>query len=730
MSAVFLKLLNMSITAGWLILTVMLVRTLFKRIPKWIMCLLWALVAVRLVIPFSLKSTLSLIPSSETIPHDIALMSDPVIDSGIREINEIVNPIITESFTPELSNSVNPLQIVIYIASLIWITGIAMLLIHALISYIRLKKSVSGSIDIGDRLMICDDITTPFILGLFRPMIYIPSYLEGETLRYVISHENAHLSRRDHWWKPLGYLILTVYWFNPLCWLAYIFLCKDIEAACDEVVISNMDRNSIAGYSQALLDCSIHRRMIAACPLAFGENDVKHRIKGILNYRKPTFWIIMIAVSACVIVAVCLMTDPFSSGSLNGKLADSMDAAIADRYSVIHTDWRYDATDYSVLSVSKDKNMTTVYAWVLYQTYVYEDGQAKLETGSHIPTVITFDTSGTDSDPSVYKVTEYWEPRDGDYFTEDIQSKFPRLLWRKASDPRRTFAQQERNCLKNAQEYFRGIPRSESDSDNVDPQYEACAFIVYRNGHYNIGVEIHTNYRNPKGQILIDESEFKGMVTVLNDDPTDGKYYRKSKSFSNDFKEWNTVAISEEDLDKVIDIMKDHVYHLYLVDPEWNFPSIDIETRLDVVVDIEDYPGSNAETVVLGKGSLVLPLREIYFISHDFDPDDHRYVELAAPEGTDVIAAYSGKVGSMDYIDKKGYYVIIEQDNVVQIWYSHMTSLSVSTGDTVKQGDVIGTIGSTGDGRDPSLEFRVFVPKIGLWENQIDPTLLLPDIDQ
>jgi beta-lactamase regulating signal transducer with metallopeptidase domain len=657
-------------------------------------------------------------------------MPDPVINSGISEINEIVNPIITESFAPELSNSVNPLQIVIYIASLIWITGIAVLLIHALISYIRLKKSVSGSVDIGDRLMICDDITTPFILGLFRPMIYIPSSLEGETLRYVISHENAHLSRRDHWWKPLGYLILTVYWFNPLCWLAYIFLCKDIEAACDEVVISNMDRNSIAGYSQALLDCSIHRRMIAACPLAFGENDVKNRIKGILNYRKPTFWIIMIAVSACVIVAVCLMTDPFSSGSLNGKLADSMDAAIADRYSVTHTDWRYDATDYSVLSVSKDKNTTTVYTWVLYQTYVYEDGQAKLETGSHIPTVITFDTSGTDSDPSVYKVTEYWEPRDGDYFTEDIQSKFPRLLWRKASDPRRTFVQQERNCLKNAQEYFRGIPRSESDSDNVDPQYEACAFIVYRNGHYNIGVEIHTNYRNPKGQILIDESEFKGMVTVLNDDPTDGKYYRKSKSFSNDFKEWNTVAISEEDLDKVIDIMKDHVYHLYLVDPEWNFPSIDIETRLDVVVDIEDYPGSNAETVVLGKGSLVLPLREIYFISHDFDPDDHRYVELAAPEGTDVIAAYSGKVGSMDYIDKKGYYVIIEQDNIVQIWYSHMASLSVSTGDIVKQGDVIGTIGSTGDGRDPSLEFRVFVPRMGMLENQIDPKLLLPDIDQ
>ena len=220
---------------------------------------------------------------------------------------------IAESFTPVPTDSVNPLQIIIPIAAIVWIAGIVIMLAYALISYIKLKKTVSVCVPVGERILSCDEVKAPFILGVFRPVIYVPSSMSGETLDLVIRHETAHLQRHDHWWKPLGYLLLAIYWFNPLCWIAYILLSRDIEMACDEKVICDMNKDDIAAYSQALLDCSFPRRRITACPLAFGEVGVKERVKGVLNYKKPAFWIILIAVIACIVLAVCLMTDPFST---------------------------------------------------------------------------------------------------------------------------------------------------------------------------------------------------------------------------------------------------------------------------------------------------------------------------------------------------------------------------------------------------------------------------------
>ncbi|NLZ56184.1 MAG: hypothetical protein GX900_05930 [Clostridiaceae bacterium] len=313
MSAVFLKVLNMSITASWLILAVVVARLLMKKAPKWIACLLWAVVALRLIFPFSFESVLSLIPSIETIPPDIATLPKPAIDSGITIINKTINPIIKDSFSPNPVANVNPLQIVIDIASIIWVAGIVALLSYALISYLRLKKTVSASVAIRDRIMVCDEVKAPFILGVFRPRIYVPSSMGGETLEYVIDHEQAHLQRRDHWWKPLGYLLLTIYWFSPLCWVAYILLCRDIEMACDEKVIRDMDKDKVAAYSQALLDCGRSRRVIAVCPLAFGEVGVKERVKAALSYKKPLFWVVIVAVIACIVLAVCFLTNPVSS---------------------------------------------------------------------------------------------------------------------------------------------------------------------------------------------------------------------------------------------------------------------------------------------------------------------------------------------------------------------------------------------------------------------------------
>lgn len=310
MSGLFLKILNLSITASWLILAIIIIRPLMRKVPKWIVCALWAMAAFRLICPFSLESALSLIPSSETVPYDIAMKAEPAIDSGLSSVNNMINPLISDNFTPDPAASANPLQIVIPLVSLVWIFGMIVMLLYTFISYFRLKKTVQISVSVKDNILACDDVKSPFILGIVKPMIYVPSFMSGETLDCVINHEKAHIQRYDHWWKPLGYLLLTVYWFNPLCWAAFILLCRDIEMACDERVIRNMDNNGKARYSQALLDCNFPRRKIAACPLAFGEAGVKKRVKSVLNYKKPAFWIIVLGIMVCVVVSICFMTDP------------------------------------------------------------------------------------------------------------------------------------------------------------------------------------------------------------------------------------------------------------------------------------------------------------------------------------------------------------------------------------------------------------------------------------
>ncbi len=310
MESVFLHLLNMSITAGWLVLAVMVLRLLMKRAPRWIVCLLWVLVAVRLICPVSVESVLSLIPSTETVPMDTVFYDTPVIDSGVPVVDAVVNPIISETLAPTPEYSANPMQIVTFVAANVWVLGMAAMLLYALISTLRLRWQVRESACLRRNIRQCDRIATPFILGIIRPRIYLPSTLSAQDALSVVAHEEAHIQRRDHWWKPLGFLLLTVYWFNPLLWVGYILLCRDIEAACDERVIRDMDMEQRRRYSQVLLACSVPRRMISACPLAFGETGVKSRIKSVLSYKKPTFWIVLLAVVLSIVAAVCLLTNP------------------------------------------------------------------------------------------------------------------------------------------------------------------------------------------------------------------------------------------------------------------------------------------------------------------------------------------------------------------------------------------------------------------------------------
>lgn len=310
MEAVFMKVLNMSLSASVLIPVVVLARLLLKKAPKWIRGILWTMVAVRLVVPFSLESGVSLIPAAEPIPADIALMSAPAVETGIPAVNRAVNPLILHRFAPEPTASVNPLQIVTYAASVIWIAGMALMLLFLLFSFLRAKRSVRAAIPVEDGIYVSDEVRSPFVLGLIRPRIYLPSDLDGSTRRSVLLHEQAHLLRRDHWWKPLSFLILTVHWFNPLCWLAYVLFCRDIESACDEKVIALMDGDGRAAYSQALLNCSCPRRVVTVCPLAFGETGVKDRVRSVLQYRKPLLRVVIAALSVTAMVAVCFLTNP------------------------------------------------------------------------------------------------------------------------------------------------------------------------------------------------------------------------------------------------------------------------------------------------------------------------------------------------------------------------------------------------------------------------------------
>jgi len=315
MGDIFLKLLNMSITAGWLILAVLCVRLLFRKMPKWMNCLLWGVVAARLLIPFSIESEYSLQPSAEPIQSHTMVEGDivpyvPSIDSNFTVVENTVNPILADTFAYEEAESVAPLQVFTEVAGYIWLGGMIFLLCFAVGSVVRLRLSVRESIRYKESVFICDAVKSPFILGVIRPRIYLSSALSEEEMKHILAHENAHLRRKDHLWKPFGYLLLSVYWFNPLCWIAYILLCKDIELACDEKVIKDMAFDDKKEYSRVLLACATQRRLVSVCPLAFGEVGVKERVKSVLNYKRPAFWITMTAIVAGIVVAVCFLTNP------------------------------------------------------------------------------------------------------------------------------------------------------------------------------------------------------------------------------------------------------------------------------------------------------------------------------------------------------------------------------------------------------------------------------------
>jgi len=328
MSELFLTVLNMSLTAGWLIGVVLILRLLLKKAPKWASVLLWGIAALRLILPFSMESAVSLVPETQwverqpseipEIPDEILLTPDVITDT---EFGENIT-VIQQDNTVQLEIHEKPDLIGIF--SYIWLGGGALMLLYAAVSAVRLRLRVASAVLLRDNIYQSEHIPTPFVLGIIQPRIYVPFSLDESALPHVIAHENAHIRRWDHIWKPLGFLILAVHWFNPLVWVGYILLCRDIEAACDEKVVGSLDDIDRADYSQALLTCSTGRRLISACPLAFGEVSVKERVKNVLSYKKPALWILLSAVIVCAVFAVCFLTDPAAPDEAEWKPLDTL----------------------------------------------------------------------------------------------------------------------------------------------------------------------------------------------------------------------------------------------------------------------------------------------------------------------------------------------------------------------------------------------------------------------
>ena len=489
-SAPFIDLVNISITASWVVLAVVVIRFCLKKAPKWLSCALWGVVALRLVFPFSLESELSLIPSTQTINPSAIYNDSFEVDTGFSAVDNAVNGTVENTVVNTVNNTVdstvNSLKEnadvsitegvgIAEIIAFVWLIGMFVMAGYAFISFLRLKLKLRTAVKKEGNIYQSESVGSPFVLGLLRPRIYMPYKTDEADIPLVVAHEKAHIKRFDHIIKPLGYLLLSVHWFNPLMWVAYILLCRDIEAACDEKVIKELGEDVRKSYSTALLNASISRRSVAACPLAFGEVGVKERIKGVMNYKKPAFWVIIAGVAVCIIAAVCLLTNPKGSEKTDytPKISDAFDQTIS--LSVIKNNkGRYlegmmSFEAHKVLATKtstddKSDKTITVYIIALYEEYSVENGDLVEKGGSVTPLALTYliEKDISTSEES-YVLKEYWEPGMGSEYIKDLEAKFPKGV---NYDTQKYVEDLQADCRRQAAEYF-GLDESDITEENT-----------------------------------------------------------------------------------------------------------------------------------------------------------------------------------------------------------------------------------------------------------------------
>lgn len=462
MEAVFLKLLNMSIAGSWMIFSVILLRFPLKKAPRWVTCVLWSLVGIRLIFPFSIESILSLIPSAQTIPENFVHMEQPAISSGIDVVNQIMNPVLSRQFAPDPASSADPLQIITYILSVIWLIGMALMLLYMVCSFFMLKARMRTAVRVRGNVWQSERVRSPFVLGMIRPRIYLPFHMSSAKMKYVIAHEKAHIRRHDHWTKPIGFLVLTVYWFNPVIWAAYILLCRDIEVACDESAVRNMGVDERKSYSMTLLSFGSGHHTPAICPLAFGEGNIRQRVKNVLNYKKPVLWMLIAAVIVCTAVAVCFMTNPKEKIQKVDALEVAVKEAILEYWKDDREEVDFQCESHVTLAelsgertdekTGKTIETKEVYAMICEQSVSYDEEPFTLVGASSMPAVLSFDVASDGS----YNLTDYWVPQDGDYNEPSIRERFAALppeVAEEALDTQKYVISQIQDCYTQIVEY-------------------------------------------------------------------------------------------------------------------------------------------------------------------------------------------------------------------------------------------------------------------------------------
>jgi beta-lactamase regulating signal transducer with metallopeptidase domain len=341
MSKLFLSIMNMSLTASYVILFVIIVRILLKKAPKFISYALWGVVAFRLIVPFSFESMLSLLPRNTNtvpIPHEIIYQQNPQINSGLEVVDSFVNETLP---APIIGASANPLQIYIEIGAYIWVLGMIALLIYSLVSILTLKRQLKNAQLIEQNIYEAKNLKTPFVIGFIRPMIYLPVGISVEERSYILLHEQTHIHRKDHIIKPLAFLILSIHWFNPLVWIAFMLMSMDMELSCDEKVLKKMDEDIKKPYATSLLSLATGRHILNGSPLTFGEGNLKERINNVLNYRKPSFWVVVVSIVAVIIVGIALVTNPEQrdmtqlENTLSGSSSSALGAAYTTEYDTV-----------------------------------------------------------------------------------------------------------------------------------------------------------------------------------------------------------------------------------------------------------------------------------------------------------------------------------------------------------------------------------------------------------
>lgn len=428
--------MDLSYAASWIVLAVVILRWLMQKAPKSQRLFMWLFVALRLVSQYYLPSSkLSIVPNLGVVPVNITETKVPGIDTGFQTVNSVLNPIIEKNFTPEPDALVTPMQKFFDVAIVVWFIGVIAMFLYAIISFIILRIKIKEATPLKNNVMICDHIETAFVLGIIKPKIYIPSNLNSGDMECVIAHEKAHIKRGDHIWKLIGYLLLSIYWFNPVMWLAFNLFCKDIELACDAKVLKRTTDFYKKFYSKALINCSSAKKRIVTCPLAFSENAVESRIKSILNYKKPKVWLALVGVVVCFSMSFV----SFSGNSFFVGYQEYKSEITEEQYKFIEKELLerakcsndrinidYYCTAFTVLEVREKNDLTTFYMVSRSNGYAVNNGVVECNHRSVYGGVSAITAEYSDGN---YELIEFWYPGDGEVYWEDIHEKFPSYLW-------------------------------------------------------------------------------------------------------------------------------------------------------------------------------------------------------------------------------------------------------------------------------------------------------------